>query len=624
MHPRLAAAGRRLRRVETVVFALLLLILGKAYFGNEDMGKDPHSPRGDGKYRPVLARGDGHMIFLMLRSMVLDGDLDFGNDLDRFGDPWKQPRTETGYRDVPHPIGPALIWTPVFALAHGVSRVANAFGADIPSHGYTLFHQRCLYTTSVLFAFGAVLLGWLVVRRRLGVRWPPLYAAAAVLLGTSLTYYATFMPGYAHAMDAFTCAAFLGYWALTYGETRWKRSIVLGILLGVAALVRVQELALGVVYAAEIGLRLVRERRAAVKLLAHGAAALGVALVVFTPQLVAWKVVYGEWLHHQNGPHYVRFAHAQVAELLWSSRNGWFSTTPLAYAGTIGLLVAPRRFRAIAWTLFAALALQVYLNASIYDWWGSASYGARRLCSMTLPLVVGLACLMTQLARLRLPRVARHALAAVGLGWFALWNWEWVDKLQAGKPAGRGAPGALAYDGIPAWMQDVARPVEERIGNPFALPASAVFAIQHGVPLRRWDFVVGDYWHTPGNDELGGAYRRHRGPWKLTEKRVLRGLGPMKKDGARDVRVTTGRADVFVGLIIADRHELKLPLAADSPTEVRILWNGEQVATWVAGPDWHELLVEVDAHVGQNVLSIDGPAGVKVATPTIGFRIRRP
>jgi hypothetical protein len=45
-------------------------------------------------------------------------------------------------------------------------------------------------------------LGLGLARRLAGGRWAPAWAAIAVLLGTPLTYYATFMPSYAHAMDA--------------------------------------------------------------------------------------------------------------------------------------------------------------------------------------------------------------------------------------------------------------------------------------------------------------------------------------------------------------------------------------------------------------------------------------
>src|SRR5690606_7124839 len=115
-------------------------------------------------------------------------DLVFDNDLARFGDPWNQPRTATGRKNIPHPIGPALVWAPFLAGAHGVSKVAGGLGVDVASHGYTLLHQRVVFATSALFAFGAVLIGYALSRRLVGGRWAPVYAAVATLFGTSLVY----------------------------------------------------------------------------------------------------------------------------------------------------------------------------------------------------------------------------------------------------------------------------------------------------------------------------------------------------------------------------------------------------------------------------------------------------
>src|SRR5262249_31084985 len=149
------------------------------------------------------------------------------------------------------PIGPALIWTPLIWIAEGGAAIANLFGADIPMHGYTLWHQRFVFLSSALAGCALALLGMKLARRLVGGAWAPSYAAVAVLLGTPLTYYVTIMPGYGHALDAIACGGFLAYWAITLGRRDTRRWVVLGVLLGVAMLIRVQEVALGIVIAIE-------------------------------------------------------------------------------------------------------------------------------------------------------------------------------------------------------------------------------------------------------------------------------------------------------------------------------------------------------------------------------------
>src|SRR5215470_2327682 len=117
--------GRRPRIVVTGACLVVVVM----YFANYDMGGEPDAVRGDGRYHPVLARGDGHMMYLMARSTALDFDWRFDNDLARFGDPWTEPITPTGRKSIVHPIGCALVWTPLIWVAEAGAAVANVFGA---------------------------------------------------------------------------------------------------------------------------------------------------------------------------------------------------------------------------------------------------------------------------------------------------------------------------------------------------------------------------------------------------------------------------------------------------------------------------------------------------------------
>lgn len=637
---RLAGA---LRRLPVAVFALAFVFLAVNYCANDDMAGAPDAPRGDGKYRPVLARGDGHIYYSMLLSIALDGDLVLDDELRAFGDPWNQMIGPTGRKYVAHPIGPALVWLPAFAVAHGTAKVANLFGAGIQEHGYTAWHQRIVLFTSVIFGWLAALCGYLVARRWIGGRWGPLHAAMAVLLGTSLTYYTLFMPSYPHAMDAAACGVFLALWALGHGDLRWRRFVVLGIPLGIAGLIRTQELAMGVALAVELvalavgapaEVRADRRRwaRFAGGLALRGAVTLGVALVLLVPQLFAWKAIGGEYFHQAYGPNLVRYDHPQIMELLFAGQNGWFSTTPIAYLAVLGLPLVPRRARVVALGLGLALAIQVYLNASIMDWWCSASYGNRRLCSVTAVLVVGLAALLRAAslgaARLRAKVWLRHAIAGVVLGWFVVWNFGAVWSLRHGKAAGRTAGGAPFYA---VWdvQRRIAKPIHDAIGNPFALPASALFAWRHDVPLARWEQITGIYAFNPPLDQYWrGTYRRSRATWPLAtaERFVVSGFGRLEKDGARPFRtVTAGRGVALVPLLLPEAHRFTLPVApvgAATP-EVVIRWNDTERARQVAGPGWTDVVFDVpaaDIDVGVNTLEIEAaPGTVRVGQLGLGF-----
>ncbi len=649
LRDRVRGALVAVRRLDVALVVAACALVGAMYCTNSDWAGDPTTPRGDGHYRPVLARGDGHLYYLMARSTVLDGDWRFDNDLARFGDPWVARVTKAGRKAIPHPIGPALVWAPVLGGAQVLAWALDQVGADIPLHGYTGFHQRLVFATTVLFAWLVVLLGWRASRQWVGGRWGPAVAAVAVLLGTSLAYYATYMPSYPHAMDAFFAAAFLHYWGTTVGRRDVRRFAILGGLLGLATLVRSQELALGVVVAIELGAACVEIARGAAgavpdgvrpiawaaRTIAMGALTLALAIACFGFQLYEWHVVYGGWGGLPQGPRFTRFSHPLVLEMLFSSRNGWFSTTPIAYLGALGLVLLPRRQRLIGAGLLAALVVQIYLCSTVFDWWSSASFSQRRLTSMSYPLIVGLATLLVSgarlAARLRLRRWVRHAIAIGAVGWLVAWNLAQVFPLRAGRPA-NDSPHAMCCDGVPPPLRWIAAPVYRAIGNPFALPASAYFAVRFGVPIARWDQAVGAYPLVPGLDDLtdGSYVRTARGTWNLgggdgIAPWLVDGFGPSVPAAAgaqvKNLRWTID-ADVraLVPSLMPDAQRITLwMMPGTGAPHVVVEWNGERVEETDLLPGWNPVVFIVPADVmrtGMNTLDIAaalGPDGHGVA-----------
>jgi hypothetical protein len=627
--------GAELGRLPSAVLIVAALAVTMMYCANDNLprDKDGHvieGRRGDGQYRPDLARGDGHMHFLVTRSLVFDGDTNWDNDLAAFGDPWNQPRTVTGRKNLMQQVGPSLIWAPVLATAHGLALVANVFGADIPTHGYTMFHQRILFATSVVFALLAIGLGIAVARRLLGGRWSAVHAGVAVLLGTSLTYYATYMPSYAHAMDAAATAGFFALWVRGIGQLAWRRFVWLGVVLGLSAMVRTSNLGFGIVVALELGLlalRRLRARdaalgpraRAAAEILSRGAVVLAVAVVMQAPQFYVWKQMYNEWITTPQGPGWFRWRDPMWLELLFSAKNGWFSTHPLAYLGVLGLfagaIAGPRlgpNVRLVCIGFLVACATAVYVNAASYDWWGGAAFGQRRMCSATLPLVVGNAIVLRGLHRAigpRLPVWSKHVIAIAVLGWFVVWNLNWVGQLWHGKGAGH-EPGPICCKDIPRPMRWIAEPVYRAVGNPFSLPGSAVFALRHGVELQRWDTAVGYYPLQPPH--LGyndGSYRRASAEWWPGDAHLLAGWGPGPAAAAGKVTrrwrwTTAPTATVLVPLFLPEPQRITVPIAANAPAgqtvAVTVTCNGAAVAHAAVGASWTTITFDTDGEVGES------------------------
>ncbi|HUS27336.1 MAG TPA: hypothetical protein VMZ53_02475 [Kofleriaceae bacterium] len=635
-----------MKRVSAICVAIACALIFYLYWKNDDNAGQPDALRGGGEYLPILDRGDGHMLFLMARSTAVDHDWDFNNDLGAFGDPWGQTRNARGHKQIPHPIGPALVWTPMVWVAQAGAFVANIFDAEIPTHGYTAWHQRFVFLSSVICACLAILLGRRLAVQLLGTQWAPTYAAIAILLGTSITYYATNMPSYGHALDAGLCGAFLGTWALTIGQRSWRRWITLGLLLGVAALVRQQDFTLGIVVAVEIVTsvvadvrrRLVDWRIRAITAMAGGALVLLVALIVFIPQLYYWHVVYGDWLSMPQGARYTRFGSPMMLELLYSPRNGWFSTTPLAYAATLGLFTLPKRARLVMIGFLAVVFTQVYLNSTIIDWWGMASFGQRRLCSVTLILVVGLASLIWRCGRLlaRLPRVPRavwHVLAIVLLLPFIAWNLDRVTDLKAGKAAPTELEPTCCAK-LPTKRPYIARPIAyvySWIGNPFEFPANAYFALKHDVEIQRWDVAVGYYALVPPAATLvDDRMYFERGAWRIgypkAEPYLIGGWSGPHMGSGKSFRWTTDRVvRVIVPNLMPYPQRLRLWLHAGAGQHAIIRWDDRIVARAdLQEPTWHAVQFDLyDMPVGEHELSIESDVIAPLPNPPDGWPVPR-
>jgi hypothetical protein len=284
--------------------------------------------------------------------------------------------------------------------------------------------------------------------------------------------------------------------------------------------------------------------------------------------------------------------------------------------------------------LIAVVVVQVYLCSTVFDWWSSASFSQRRLVSMTYPLIVGLASLLVAGARLaaraKVPRWGRHVIAGVGLGWLVWWNLALVFPLRGGKPANDSVH-PMCCDRVPPPMSWIARPVYRAIGNPFALPASAWFAIRHGVPLARWDQAAGTYALVPGLDDLtdGSYVQKARSVWNLgggpgIEPWLLDGLGPSQQVAGAPVgnarRLVGGDARVLVPALLPDAEHVVWWLRGPGHAVVR--WNGDTVVDRELPDAWTPVAFDVPEDtiaVGMNTIELDAPAGTWIGKMELSF-----
>lgn len=205
-------------------------------------------------------------------------------------------------------------------------------------------------------------------------------AAAAIALGTPLGFYLLYGPFFSHVASFIVTTVFIILWDRTRQSRSKSEWLLLGLLLGCAAMIRPQNLVLAVVFLAEW-----RSLRPARVLLCAAA-----ALFAFVPQMIVYWRLYGTPFSLPKIEE-MQWLHPAFANMLLSDFHGVIPWTPVYLLGFAGLLTLLRTDRVLGAGLLLALLAQIYLNAANYVWWAGGSFGNRRLTDPAIIIAYGLA-----------------------------------------------------------------------------------------------------------------------------------------------------------------------------------------------------------------------------------------
>jgi hypothetical protein len=506
-------------------------------------------------------QSDGFYYFAYLRSMAFDRDVDFTNDYRMLGlgdKTYLFEPTKTGYAQCAWAIGTAIGWSPFFGAGHIVATRLHAQGLDVSTDGTSYPYRQAVCVASLFYG----LLGCWFAYRLGRLFFPAQLAGPAVaftVAGSFMAWYLVKEPSMTHATAMASVAGFTWMWAATRERRTLRSWALLGVLAGVMALVRWQNLLFALLPAVDAVRILARSRRGGDTrelrgVLAGGAAFLACAVVAFLPQMLAWQAIYGSPIARSPIGPQIRWTDPHLVDILWSARNGLFSTAPILYLGAIGLLAFAFARPAAGVPMLAAVAAMIYFNACIQDWWGSAGFGGRRFDGVIPIFAIGLAAFSDYAAIL----VRRHAIAAVMtlLALMAVWNGALMGAAQSGEiHIGE----TLSFDR--AWALQ-SRVVHDWFGNPFTYPASLVFALRNGVSPGDYDRLstdrfIGDPLQPYGRVDVGNIEPATADEWLIGE-----GWHAPEKDGAATFRWAGSPATLRIPLDHAAPLRLQVRLHA--------------------------------------------------------------
>jgi len=414
---------------------------------------------------PRIYASDEIQYFSYLRSLWFDNDVSFENEYqyfyglnigrgEGFHATFLEQYTGAGRRPSFATIGSALLWSPFYAAADLLTRVAGG-SAD----GFSRPYVAAVAYGSAFYGFVAILLSIAAARRIAG---PGLLAGIVIWLGTPLLFYMYVSPPYSHACSAFAVALFVTIWLRV--RERWSvgGAIALGLSGALMAMVREQDVFLALGPAVDFGWTLVRGDSVSISqslALSRSAAAAGAAdtaaglnerqsgaltraiLVAATgcfafavgllPQLLAYKALNGRFGPSTLVMRKMNWQAPHALDVLLSPEHGFFLWTPLAALAIGGLVVlatrGPAHVRRIGWCALLMVALQIYVSGSVESWTVAGAFGQRRFVALTILLTIGLGGLIAAV-----PRGAwRPALGAV-LGVSVWWNVALIAEFGTG------------------------------------------------------------------------------------------------------------------------------------------------------------------------------------------------
>jgi len=364
-HPLIAAAVRRF----VLVTALLATTSYVALYTRPDA--------------PAPIRSDGYSYYVYLPSWLLYRDV----SLDRLAQDWYGGRypsfsaitrwAATGRWVNPHPIGPAVLMSPAFAIAHALTRWSN-----LPPDGFSLYYQH----GAGLAGLAWFLVGLAVLRallRRYFDDGIVLATLVAITWGTNLFHYGVYDSGFSHAFSFSLIAIFLWLTERWWRSSTPGLSLLLGVVAGSIVLCRLTNALFLLLWPlfgvtdASTARRRVAElwlRRREVTIVAAA------SLAVVLPQLAIYRAATGTWLaspYQGLDAAGFRFASPHLAGVLFSTQKGVFFWSPILLFACAGFPVARSIARAYRLAAIVILAVDTYLIASWSDWQFGGSYGHR-------------------------------------------------------------------------------------------------------------------------------------------------------------------------------------------------------------------------------------------------------
>jgi len=348
-------------------------------------------------YGPTCYSLDGYYYFSQLISIFEDGDLDIYNNLANF------PVENIEIRVNAWSIGPAIFWAPFYIIGHLAFLIATSI---FPSLIGMFPEELLIFGLDVGLAnLGTIFyayLGFKILGKALNKYYnkkiSPIFVLLFLFFCTPIIYYTFRLPLMAHTISFFLVSVLIYLWVKWHDLLTTKQIILIFITLGLASIVRWQNLLFVVIFLPQIKKTIThwRTERTFGKFLKplflHITIAFLSFLIAFSPQLIAWWLQFGIPIPQAHSISDFNFLNPNFYEV-WFGRHGLFIWHPLFILCVVGLIFFFTqkdldKFDGIV--LILAFILQSYLWSIWVSPWAYCSFGMRGLIGCFPMLSFGL------------------------------------------------------------------------------------------------------------------------------------------------------------------------------------------------------------------------------------------
>ncbi len=274
-----------------------------------------------------------------------------------------------------YPAGVAMMLSPFFIAAHGIS-----FTLNLPEEGgFSPLYHRMIDVAAVIY----MILGLIVLKKVLQRYFSPLVQYITlffIYVGTNLYYYTVDDGSMSHVYSFFLFALFL-FSLVRFLDVRKYSYFLLMVVAGSLAVVTrpTNLLLFSLFFLWDLtSFRSFTERLKWFFKPRYLITFLGVLFLVLLPQLLYWKYLHGSYIAYTYGEEgFTNWNNPYLFEIWFSPLNGLFTYTPMMFLIIPGMVLMIVKRNLNGWVTLFLFLIVSYISGAWQIWYFGCSFGQR-------------------------------------------------------------------------------------------------------------------------------------------------------------------------------------------------------------------------------------------------------